>query len=132
MQPVPHVSPKVKLLVMYTPAAWQDFGMTEDALLAKFSVAYPLVDLTMFHSHIHLEFEIKVVKVSAGVEDARTHRTSWCGVYAWRQRCPISWRSCDKTAEDMNDIFQPRFETSRRMMRAREIGEEKYSRPATS
>ena len=82
---------------MYTPEAWRDFDMTEKQLVAKMTAAYPRMNQAMLDSKIDLNFWFMIKKVSTGVEEARTHRTSWCDVYAWQQRCPISVSTCFDT-----------------------------------
>ena len=76
--PVHCLPQKVTLLVFYTWQAWSATDMTEEDLLAKLDTAYASTNEAMTNSKIDLKIEVLTMQqVSAGVGQARPHRTQW-------------------------------------------------------
>ena len=111
MQSVPHSSPKVDVMVLYTKHAWEDNFHQEGTLENKIVGAFVLTNKAMFNSEIALEINLEyVARVSAGVEEARP-----CGTWWWWSFCvtkamcrcfrafvsvvDVDGRSCAKIAE---------------------------------
>jgi len=103
--PVRHSLPKIDVMVVYTPEAYQKHEppISEQQLLSNIATGFELSDEAMVNSGVNLKFKlVRVEKVSLGVRRARVHGAWWCGVqkrYARdSQRSCIGARSCAKIA----------------------------------
>lgn len=76
MQPLPHLLPKVDVLVLYSEWAWTGYAdySDEQQLVSAISAAFVSSNEAMVNSDVDMEFNIvKVEQVSAGVEHAGQH-----------------------------------------------------------
>ena len=90
MQPVPRLSPKVDVLVLYTQEAWSKHDITKEQLEDKIILAYVSVNQAMENSKINLEINLRHVE-EVKLEHARQHGTLW-----WCFCLPEAMRRCLK------------------------------------
>ena len=80
MQPVPHLSPQIDLMVLYDELSWSPdgFNYTEPFLLSRMAMEFERTNDALAASEIDLRIElVHVGRVSAGAEQTGPHGT-WC------------------------------------------------------